>query len=297
MNAKKVYGKLLTGLMHIAGKDAARKFDCAVRYRKRINLRDPKTLRDKVIYIENHCPSPLAARCTDKWEVRDYVADKGLGDLLVPVYGRAYPAFDEIEFDKFPDRFVLKATHGCKMNFFCTDKSTLDMERCRKTVTSWLNTTYGGYSGEWHYFDIPHRVYCEHYLDDADRMVDYKFHCMNGVPQFVLAVDGRNTAAGQMNRHIYDMEWNELEGLTEKPPTVIPRPQRLAEMVEVARKLSQDFDFVRVDLYEIEGKVYFGELTCTPTNGIFSHYTDEFLLKMGETLTINNSNIKERGTI
>ena len=289
MDLRSCYGALLMGIMQIMGRDAAKKFDVWFRFHKRINLKEPATLRDKVIFIENHCPSPLAAKCTDKWEVRAYVASKGYQNILVPVYGEAYRSFDDIPFDTFPERFVLKATHGCKMNYFCTNKAQLNMQDCRKALEGWLETTYGTYSGEWHYFDIPHRIYCEQYLDDADKMVDYKFHCMNGVPQFVLVCGDRDASeAMRVDRHIFDMEWNQLEGLveTDKNRVEIRPPQHFSQMVEIAKKLSGDFEFVRVDLYEIDGKVYFGELTFTPTGGVFSHYTDTFLREMGAKLTL-----------
>lgn len=290
MNVKKIYGNLLMAIMRGAGKDAAKKFDVLLRYRKRLNLKKPVSLRDKVIYIENHCPERLAAMCTDKWAVRDYVAAKGYADTLVPVHGGAWTRVEDIPFDTLPDRFVLKAAHGCKMNYFCTGKSSFDEANCRQTLRRWLRTTYGRYSGEWHYFDIPHRIYCEQYLDDADKMVDYKFHCMNGIPQFILVCGSRRVGeiGNEVSRSLYDMDWQPMAGLTDTEmgaPT--PRPSQLDAMIEMAKALSADFRFVRVDLYEIEGKVYFGELTFTPTGGVFSHYTDDFLTQMGERLTLD----------
>lgn len=288
MNVKTIYGALLMTIMRIAGKDAAKKFDVLFRFRKHIDLKHPKTLRDKVIYIENHCPEKLSPECTDKWAVRRYVAQKGFEHILVPVYGDAYDNVDDIPFDTYPQKYVLKAAHGCKMNYFCTDKKTFDVDRCKKVLKTWLATTYGTYSGEWHYFDIPHRIYCEHYLDDAEKMIDYKFHCMNGVPQFVLVCGERQVSetGNRITRQIFDMDWNPIEGLTNRSGSEAKKPEHLSEMIDIAKKLSEDFKFVRVDLYEIEGKIYFGELTFTPTNGVFSHYTDSFLTDMGNKLTL-----------
>lgn len=292
LDVKACYGAALMGLMRIAGKDTAKKFDTWLRFRKRLNLKNPESLRDKVIYIENHCPSPMTARCTDKWEVRSYVAEKGLADTLVPVYGTVYRTFEEIPFDRFPDRFVLKATHGCKMNYFCADKDTLDLADCRKTVEKWLRTTYGTYSGEWHYLDIPHRIYCERYLDDVGRMIDYKFHCMNGIPQFVLVCSGRNSdghKAMAVTLDLFDMEWKPIpalvsSGLERAGSGDMPRPKDFEGMVDIARKLSEGFAFVRVDLYELHGRIYFGELTFSPACGVFPYFSDTFLQKMGEKL-------------
>lgn len=294
LDAKTCYGAALMTLMRIAGKDAAKKFDTWFRFHKRVNLKHPESLRDKVMYIENHCPSPLAVRCTDKWDVRSYVAEKGLADMLVPVYGTVYRAFDEIPFDRFPDQFVLKATHGCKMNYYCTSKAALDLADCRKTLTKWLHTTYGTYSGEWHYLEIPHRIYCEQYLDDAERMVDYKFHCMNGVPWFVLVCSGRKShgnKAMEVTLDLFDMDWKPLPGLVSSGleragSGDVPRPKGFESMVCVAQKLSEDIPFVRVDLYELKGKIYFGELTFSPACGVFPYFSDTFLQKMGKELVL-----------
>lgn len=289
MDIKIYYGVVLMAIMRVAGKDVAKKFDVFFRYHKKIDLKRPKTLRDKVIYIENNCPSPLAAKCTDKWEARFYVTHKGLENILVPVYGKVYSSVNEIDFNALPERFVLKATHGCKMNYFCGDKSKFDINKCKKVLNKWLKETYGTYSGEWHYLDIPHRLYCEQYLDNADNMVDYKFHCFNGEPQFVLVCKNRKiSAVGTMKveRFIFDMQWNQIDGLIEHNISNLAPPRYFSEMIKIAKKLSEDFKFVRVDLYQMDEKIYFGELTFTPTNGVFSHYTDEFLIEMGKRLQI-----------
>lgn len=274
-------------VMRTAGKDAAKKLDTWMRFHRKINLKNPQNMRDKVIYIENHCQSPLAPLCADKWAVRSYVAEKGYANALIPVYGEACGSFDQLPFHSFPDRFVLKATHGCKMNYFCEDKAKLNLNDCRKTLTKWLRVTYGAYSGEWHYLNIPHRIYCEEYLGGIETMVDYKFHCMNGVPQYVLACGNRSRSGKPKAREaIFDSEWNELPGLLEKGRFNIPPPACLGQMVEMAKRLSEDFKFVRVDLYERDGKVYFGELTFTPACGVFPQYTDAFLEEMGRRLRL-----------
>ena len=228
--------------------------------------------------------------CTDKIEVRKYVAKKGLSSILIPVLGEGYRSFDEIDFEKLPKSFVIKASHGCKMNYVVTNKSKLDKEKCEITIQNWLNTTYGTYSVEPHYKDIPHRIYIEEYLGEADKLVDYKFHCMNGIPRFVLTCSNRHSngdRAMQVTRHLYDMEWNQLNGIVgNEENSYIEKPLHFEEMKEIATILSKDFKFVRVDLYEVEGKIYFGELTFTPAHCVFAHFTDEFIQNMGKYLDI-----------
>ena len=288
MNIKVIYGKMLTGLGKLCGVDCAKKFDTQLRFHRNLNLKNPKSLADKVTYIELHEQSPLAPECTDKYAVRRYVEDKGFADILVPLAGGPWSSINEIDFQTLPDAFVFKATHGCKMNYLVPDKAKLDKKKCMTEMSRWLQTTYGTYSMEPHYLKIPHRIYAENYLADADKLIDYKFHCMNGIPQFVLVCGDRvlTEMGNDVSRHIFDMNWKPLVGLTDETSDKIEKPEHLEQMIDIAKKLSADFKFVRVDLYDINGKVYFGELTFSPTNGVFSHYTQEFLDEMGKRLQL-----------
>ena len=288
MRLKIIYGGVLTAFSKLFGVDFAKKFDTALRFRRSLNLRNPVSLADKVTYLELHDQSPLAAECTDKYAVRQYIKDKGLEEILVPLVGGPWNTIKDIDFSTLPESFVLKATHGCKMNYLVPEKEKLGREKCRKEMDKWLKTTYGTYSMEPHYEKIPHRIYAEKYLADADRLVDYKFHCMNGVPQFVLVCSDRvvTETGNQICRHIFDMDWRTLDGLTDQTKNEVKKPEHFGQMIEIAKKLSADFKFVRVDLYDIDGKVYFGELTFTPTNGVFSHYTKNFLMRMENKLSL-----------
>lgn len=288
MNIKVIYGKMLTGFSRLCGVDCAKKFDTRLRFHRNLNLKNPRSLADKVTYIELYEQSPLAPECTDKYAVRRYVEEKGFAGILVPLAGGPWNSVNEIDFQTLPDDFVFKATHGCKMNYLVPDKTKLDKKKCMAEMSRWLQTTYGTYSMEPHYLKIPHRIYAENYLADADKLIDYKFHCMNGIPQFVLVCGDRvvTEMGNDVSRHIFDMNWNPLVGLTDETLDKIERPEHLEQMIDIAKKLSADFKFVRVDLYDINGRVYFGELTFSPTNGVFSHYTQEFLDEMGNLLQI-----------
>lgn len=288
MSIKFLYGKFLVLISYIFSLDNAKKFDAKLRFHRTLDLKNPKSLADKVTYIELHEQSPLASMCTDKYAVREYIHKKGLEDILIPLVGGPWEKVDEVDFDNLPNSFVLKATHGCKMNYIVSEKEKMDKSKCVEEMSRWLKTTYGTYSMEPHYFTIPHRIYAEEYLAGADRLIDYKFHCMNGIPQFVLVCGDRviTEMGNSISRHIFDMNWNLLKGLTDETSNMVKKPDHFEQMVEIARKLSADFKFVRVDLYDVNGKVYFGELTFSPTSGVFSHYTEEFLLEMGQKLKL-----------
>lgn len=296
MVKKQAYACILKALSAVLGMDAAKRFDARLRDHKSLNLKNPRSLAEKVSYIELHLQSPLAPMCTDKYAVREYVANKGLADILIPlVYNGCWTNEEQIDFDTLPKRFVLKATHGCKMNYIVPDKEKLDVVQCKKEVRRWLHTTYGTYSMEPHYIGIPHRVYAEQYISDAHELNDYKFHCLNGKPQFVLVCSNRKTngdQAMQVTLDLFDTHWNHLDELVasgaEHPGDGrIPRPSQLVEMVDIAQTLAEDFRFVRVDLYEKDGQVFFGELTFTPAHCVFPYLTDDFNDRMGELLRLD----------
>ena len=294
MNRKLIYAKVLNAISAIAGVDNAKTFDTWLRFHKKINLKNPQTLSDKVSYIELHEQSPLAPQCTDKYAVRDYVSSKGLEDILVPLIGGVLSRVEDIDFSILPNCFVIKATHGCKMNYIVPDKTNFDEEKCRREIRRWLSTTYGIYSMEPHYTTIPHRFYIEEYLYNMDGLIDYKFHCMNGVPYFVLVCSNRIVDGDNKMRVTLDVFNRKWEPIFELVPSYLEvpgngkmkKPKNIDKMVEIARILSEDFKFVRVDLYELDDKIYFGELTFTPGCGVFPYFTDEFDAEMGKLLMI-----------
>ena len=208
--------------------------------------------------------------------------------------GGGYTCIDKINFDDFPQSFVLKATHGCKMNYLVPDKSKLDFEKCKKEMTRWLKTSYGTYSMEPHYTKIPHRIYAEQFLGEMSGMIDYKIHCLNGKPEFVLVVSDRKAdgdKAMKVTIDCFDMDWNPIyevvgAGLEVPGTGAIPKPSLFDDMKNIATKLSEDFKFVRVDLYQIGNKIYFGELTFSPAGCVFAYMSEKFLNEMGEKLVL-----------
>ena len=292
---KKIYSCWLKILVFLFGIHFAKQFDAYLRFRRKLNLKNPKTLSDKVTYLFLHKRTPLMSTCTDKWAVREYIAGKGLSEILIPAVGGPWSQVDEIDFEALPEKFILKATHGCKMNYLVPDKSKLDIPSCKRTLQKWLDTTYGTYSIEPHYKPIPHRIYAEELLDvSSGGLMDYKIHCLNGEPSFILVCSERNAKGRRMQvtLDLFNTVWQvqnqylRPSGLEVVGMGKIAKPQRLNNMLEIARILSHDFPFVRVDLYEVNGKIYFGELTFSPACGVFPYFTDEFITKMGQKLKI-----------
>lgn len=282
---QQIYRMFLNGYAAVAGSKRAKVADAFLRYRRKLDLNDPKTLADKVSWIELNTDQALAARCTDKWEVRNFVADRGLEKLLIPAYG-PWSQADDINVESLPQSFVLKATHGCEMNYIVPDKMSLNVDDMVACAQRWLSCDYGRACVEPHYKLIPHRVYAEDFIGGMDQIVDYKIHCLNGEPRFILTCSERNRG---LKLNLYDMEWNSISGIrgTKKNDKEILRPSRLPEMIEAAKTLCAGFDFVRVDLYQIDDKVMFGELTFTPAGGVMTYYDDEFIMKWGRELNVH----------
>lgn len=294
MIIKMLYAQILALITCIAGIDCAKIFDSQLRFHKKLNLKKPTTLSDKLAYIELHEQSPMASVCTDKFAVRDYVEKKGLGNILVPLVAGPWNRAEDVDFASLPNSFAIKATHGCKMNYLVPDKSKMNISKCRREMQRWLATTYGGYSIEPHYYTIPHRIYAEKFLENSNQLIDYKIHCLNGKPEFILVCSDRKAngdAAMQVTLDLFDLEWNHIPELIPSGAEVagdgsMVKPEKLAEMLKIAERLAEDFKFVRVDLYELNGKVYFGELTFSPACCVLPNFTKKFDLAMGQKLKL-----------
>lgn len=270
----------------IIGPENTLKAEAKIRFKKEINLNSPKTLSDKICYLELRSNNPLKEICSDKYDVRSYIRSKGMEELLIPLIGGAYGKIEDISFDDLPSKFVLKATYGCQMNFICNDKESLDIKKCKKVMKRWLSKGFNRDVLEPHYKNIKRRIICEQYLESTDSILDYKIHCFNGKPEFILVCSERNAG---LKLNLYDLDWNPVPGICGRHinDKEIQRPSQLEFMLQVAEKLSVEFDFVRVDLYQIDKKVYFGELTFTPDGGMLSYFTKEFDAAMGDKLQIN----------
>lgn len=281
--------RLINKISLVIGAEKTLKLEAMIRFKKKINIDCPKTLSDKICYLEFRTDNPLVIQCSDKYEVRNYVKYKGYSNILVPLIGTYYEDADQIDFDNLPNKFVIKATYGCQMNLICSDKSHLDIENTRKMINNWLKNGFNRDAIEPHYKKIPHRVICEKYLENDDSIIDYKIHCFNGIPIFILTCSNRNEA---LRLNLYDLDWNPIHKIQGKykNDNEIEKPSELEKMLSISRKLAEDFDFVRVDLYQIGKKIFFGELTFTPDGGMLSYFTKEFDLEMGERLKLGGKN-------
>ena len=254
---------------------------------RKMNIQNPKKYGDKIQWIKLNYRNERITQCNDKVRVRDYVKEKGYAYLLNEVLG-IYKTVEEIDFDSLPVSFAMRANHGSSWNIICHDKYKLDRENEFRKMDLWINSNYCTMNYEWGYKNIEPKIICEKYLGDHEGNTpnDYKFFCFDGEPR-VIAVDYDRFK--NHKRNIYDSEWNFLDCRINFMNDVnhnIERPQNFDEMLNICRNLSADFPHVRVDLYEVKGKLYFSELTFYNGSGMSQVLPESFDLQMGEWITI-----------
>ena len=242
-----------------------------------------QTWTEKMQWLKLYNSTSLKTRLADKYLVRQWVAEKIGQEYLIPLYG-VWDNFDDIDFDILPNQFVLKCNHGSGMNIICRDKNNFDFEDARQKLTAWLTVDFGMRFFEPHYCNIRRKIIAEKFMTDGKNpdLTDYKFWCFGGKPAYALFYSDRST---DCRLDYFDMSWKRMNFESSDHPNSdhperIIKPKSFELMKELAAELCKDFAHVRVDFYEIEGKVYFGEMTFTPATGniIFKpEGTDEHL--------------------
>ena len=255
-----------------------------------IDINNPKTIQDKLNWLKVNDMTQLNTDCSDKIKVHDYCVEKIGKDLCVPII-RVYSGTSEINWNELPEKFVLKCNHGSGMNII-VDKNNCDKRKIVDKLNSWMNTDFAFRNGfEMQYHDIERRVFAEEFIYDSSQqesLYDYKFWCFNGKPHFFTINDGHGHGSWM---NFYNMDGNLIPckrtDFMGTPKEEVKLPSKLNEMIEYATKLSNPFKFVRVDFYEVNGKVYLGELTFTPGSGFFKYKDKSYDLKFGDLLNLN----------
>jgi len=254
------------------------------------DLDSPRDFNEKIQWLKVFYRNSLMIKCADKYSVRDYVKESGYEDTLTTIYA-VYNSADDINFAALPERFAMKVVHGCGSNLICFNKSNIDEEMVRKQFSKWLKKKIGNISGEKHYNYITPKIIVEENLatDNNKLPLDYKIFCFNGEPRCICVFADRGQTALGTTRAFFDFEWNVLNYCKEEyktNPNRFSKPATLDKMFEVAKKLSSPFPFVRVDLYEVSGRVVFGELTFTPAGGRGKAYNEECSKQFSEWLVL-----------
>ncbi|UUS60877.1 ATP-grasp fold amidoligase family protein [Acinetobacter sp. YH16056_T] len=250
-----------------------------------------KTLNEKIQWLKfNEYHKNIYTKCADKYLAREYVAEKGCSEILNPLIAN-YNNFEEIDFDKLPEKFALKCNHGAGFNIIVEDKNQLDRKNIKLKLDDWMKTDFSLFSAEPHYKKIPRKIICEEFLVNELGQFpdDYKFYCFDGVPKYVMLCQGRKNAETKF--YYFDMDWNlaplsndSLDAINQN--IKIEKPIAFDEMKKYAYKLSSDFKFVRTDFYHVNGKVIFGELTFTPSAGLDRDRLKKTDLLLGNLLNL-----------
>lgn len=241
-------------------------------FKKPLNLRNPKDINEKLQYLKlkTYYNNPIITQCVDKSQVRNYLEKKGMSDLSAELYAGPFENAEDIlsVWDKLPQKFVIKCNHGCGYNILVTEKDVEDKNRIVGQLKVWLKEDFWKVYCEPQYRFVPKRVIIEEYL--ADDIKTYKFYCFNGVPKISYISSNGENGEKDLYLDYFDMDWVHqdisLDG-HQHSKNDIPKPLNFDGMVKIAEQLSADFPFVRVDLYNVDGKIYFSELTFIPTGG------------------------------
>lgn len=250
------------------------------------NFLHPKDLSEHILSSMNKRSFLKYADFADKVKVRDYIKSKGLEDILLEIYG-VWKNPKDIDFDILPNKFALKPNNGSGGHFFCKDKSKIDKATVIKNLQEGLDLVKDDitFRFERHYGKIEPRIYCEELIDTGTDSwpIDYKFMCVKGQIADCLIVSSRDNKGNhyciRMNSEWQILPYTKKEFLSKE---IIAKPKHWEEMIRIAKILSEDFECVRVDLYEYKDKVYFGELTFSPAGGYLYSYNDHGINEIGK---------------
>ena len=260
------------------------KLQYRIKLKRKLNLKDPKRYTEKIQWYKLYYRNPVMMECVDKYGVRKYIEKKGLGNILNQLY-QVVDRPEEINFDQLPDKFVIKTTNGSGTNILVKDKKTLNIAETKKKLNDFLNMAEASAGREWAYGGSSKKIIVEELLEDNSNkdkgISDYKFLCFNGKPVYVVYDKDRFS---DHKRNFYDVNWNYVKVDSDCPcfEDSVKKPENYEKMVEIASVLSRDFRAVRVDLYNIEGKIYFGELTFYPWSGYVQYTPDSFDFELGK---------------
>lgn len=260
---------------------------------KELNLDSPQTFNEKLQWLKLHACKPEYTMMVDKYAVRKYIANTIGKEYLIPLLG-VWDNPDDIDFDSLPNQFVLKCNHNSGLGMcICKDKNKLDIAKVKAELRKGLQQDYYLSNREWPYKNVARKIIAEKFMEDdndnADLgLIDYKFFCFNGTPKFAYVAQGA-AKAYKSKINMMDLEWKSMPFQRTDHPQfekVPDKPINFQKMVELSKILAKDIPFVRVDFYEINSKLFFGELTFFPGSGYIPFEPEEWDYKLGEWIRL-----------
>lgn len=261
-----------------------------LRVGRKLNMNNPTTLNEKLQWLKFNYRFPLQSIVSDKLLVREYVKDKIGEKYLIPLIG-SWKKYDDIDFSLLPEKFVLKCNHDSGGLVVCNDKEKLNHIEARRKIEKSLNSNFFYIGREYQYRNIKPMILCEKFISDNGNVpMDYKIYCFNGVPDVILVCKDRfSKNTHRASYYFFDQEWK-FQPLNKGDENIknvdINKPKNLDEMIDIAKELSKDFVFARIDLYNVDGRIYFGEITLSPNSGFDPDIKYETDLMFGQKLEI-----------
>ncbi|MCD7847911.1 MAG: hypothetical protein LUG49_07815 [Oscillospiraceae bacterium] len=257
---------------------------------KKLNLKNPQTFNEKLQWLKLYDRKPIYTTMVDKYEAKKYVANIIGEEYIIPTLG-VWDSPDEIDFDLLPNQFVLKCNHNSGRGMcICTDKSKLDIEAVKRGLQEGLNEDYYITNREWPYKDVPRKIIAEKYMVDESgyELKDYKLFCFDGFAKAMYIAMDRQSTTEEMKWNFYDMQFQKLPFWNAHPnsDSEIKRPDSFERMKKLAEKLSQGIPNVRVDFYDVDGQIYFGEMTFFHNSGLTQFHPEEWDEKFGEWIKL-----------
>lgn len=261
-----------------------------IKFSSQLDFENPKSFNQKLQWLKLHDRNPLYNKLVDKADVKEWVGETIGFEYVIPTYG-VWDTFDDIDFSELPSQFVMKCTHSSGGVFLCRDKATIDKKAWKKRLNHQLsrNLYYAG--REWPYKDLKPRIIAEEYIGSNKELQinDYKLMCFNGEVKCTFVCSERNTPDG-LKVTFFDNEWKVMpfERHFHKSQKEISCPKHFDKMIEIAEKLSKGIPFVRVDLYEEDDRIFFGEMTFYPGNGFEEFTPEEWDYRLGEWIDLSD---------
>lgn len=261
---------------------------------RNLDLKNPKTFDEKQMWLKLYYRNPLCIQCSDKYMVREYVKSRGFESILNPIYA-VYDSVDEVEWGKLPSRFYIKTNHMSACNACCDDPTTFNRKEAIKRLKRGMRHNYSMDSREWNYGPIKRKIIVEAIIEDQNKtpLIDYRFLCYNGKCEYIFidigtaGKDGKHLADAK--RNVYDRNMVLLDVTVSRKrfdPQLVSKPVNFDKMVNIAEILSGSFPFCRVDLYNVDGKIVFGEITFFHAGGLSRISPREWEYRLGKDISI-----------
>ena len=285
---KRIFGFLAKiGVLNNMSDETFLKIEYYLNLKRKLNLDNPKSFNEKIQWLKINDRAERYVKMVDKNDAKELIADAIGAEYVIPTIG-VYDSFDDIDFDKLPNQFAIKCTHDSGGIVICKDKAKFDIDAARKTINKYLKRRYYYIHREWPYKNVKPRVLVEKYMkdNDNDELVDYKVMCFNGVAMLIFTCTER--VGDGLKVTFFDLDWNRLPFERHYPVSkkTIKKPKNLKKMIDLSERLSSGLPFVRIDWYEINGKLFFGEYTFYPGAGLEEFTPDKWDDKLGDLIDL-----------